>query len=363
LRASNSHRSRRSSGRSGCSTFSTGLAREQLSPVEKVERPVGLFVVPALKASDGWQLMPVLALDTIRLVAELGGRLERDLRSAVIPIASRAALLERINVHSLHAGPKECLDAAGQLAQELGRQLQVPLSPGLPRDKRDRWGRLAVHRRSYKGADGAKSEELELRVLTFPGRGFSQRRLGSVPREEQYAHPSAVMDLGEAVQATVDAGLPLLLSTEAARGAEGHRPDRADEGPPRDADDHELRRPIGDHLAGRRRAGARHTDRAQALESQGDAVGRRAAAGSHDDRAAAGRRSGAARPPARDGGAEGGRLRRRRVRGRHRQDDLRSPRRSAASTASSATDPASCWPPTACSTATRPTCRRSPGTC
>ena len=192
------------------------LAGEQLEPVGKVERPVGVFVVPAMEAGDGWQLVPVLALETIRLVAELGGRVERDLRSAVVPMSSRDELLERINLHTLHAGPRECLDAAGQLAQELSRQLQTPVSPGVPRDKRDRWGRLAVHRRSYKGADGTTTAELELRVLTFPARGFSQRRLGSAPREEQYAHPSAVMDLGEAVQTAIDAGLPLLLSTEAA---------------------------------------------------------------------------------------------------------------------------------------------------
>lgn len=192
------------------------LAGEQLDPVGKVERPIGVFVLPAIGARDGWQLTPVLALETIRLVAELGGRVERDLRCAVMPMASREELLERINVHTLHAGPRECLEAAGQLAQELSRQLGVPLSPGLPRDKRDRWGRLAVHRRSYKGARGANSDELELRVLTFPTRGFGQRRLGSAPREEQYAHPSATMDLGEAVQTAVDVGLPLLLSTEAA---------------------------------------------------------------------------------------------------------------------------------------------------
>ena len=117
------------------------LAGEQLAPVGTVERPVGVFVVPALKATDGWQLVPVLALETIRLVAELGGRLERDLRAAVVPITSREELLERINIHTLHAGPRECLDAAGQLAQELSRQLQIPVSPGAPRDKRDRWGR------------------------------------------------------------------------------------------------------------------------------------------------------------------------------------------------------------------------------
>ena len=192
------------------------LAGEQLAAVEKVERPVGVFVVPARSTCDGWQLMPVLALETIRLVVELGGRLDRDLRSVVVPIASREELLERINIHTLHASPRECLDAAGQLSQELSRQLGVPVSPGVPRDKRDRWGRIAVHRRSYKGADGTTTAELELRVLTFPARGFSQRRLGSAPREQQYAHPSAVMDLGEAVQTAIDVGLPLLLSTEAA---------------------------------------------------------------------------------------------------------------------------------------------------
>jgi Helicase conserved C-terminal domain len=192
------------------------LAVEQLEPIGDVDRPVGVFVLPALKASDGWQLTPVLSLDMIRLIADLGGRVERELRTAVVPITARTELLERINVHTLHAGPRECLDSAGQLAQELSRQLQIAVSPGVPRDKRDRWGRLAVHRRSYKSAGGADSDELELRVLTFPTRGFGQRRLGSAPREEQYAHPSATMDLGEAVQTAVDAGLPLLLSTEAA---------------------------------------------------------------------------------------------------------------------------------------------------
>jgi hypothetical protein len=53
-------------------------------------------------------------------------------------------------------------------------------------------------------------------VITFPARGFTQRRLGSAPRDEHYAQPSALMDLGEAVQTAVERELPLLLSTEAA---------------------------------------------------------------------------------------------------------------------------------------------------
>ena len=91
-----------------------------------------------------------------------------------------------------------------------------PIGPGVPKDKRDRWGRLLVTRRSYRGPDGTTTCELELRVVTFPAREYSQRRLGAVRRDDRYGQPSAVMDLGEAVQTAVERGLPLLLSTEAA---------------------------------------------------------------------------------------------------------------------------------------------------
>jgi hypothetical protein len=189
------------------------LADEQLPPVANVQRPVGVFVVPA---RDGWQLVPVLSLDAIRLIVGLGGRLERDLSSAVLPATATPELLARINVHTLHAGPKECLDSAGQLAQELSRELGAPVPPGVPRDKRDRWGRVLVARRAHTARDGAEHAELALRVVAFAARGFSQRRLGAVPRNDAYAQPSAAMDLGEAVQTAIERGLPLLLSTEAA---------------------------------------------------------------------------------------------------------------------------------------------------
>jgi hypothetical protein len=127
------------------------------------------------------------------------------------------ALLGRVNVQTLHAGPKECLNSAGQLAQELSRELRQPVSPGVPADKRDRWGRLLVSRQSYKPAGGSEVSEIRLRVVTFPAKGFGQRRLGARRlTERDYGAPSAVMDLGEAVQAAVERGLPLLLSTEAA---------------------------------------------------------------------------------------------------------------------------------------------------
>jgi len=191
------------------------VAGEQLEAVDRVGRPVALFVMPAVRG-EGWQLTPVLSLDAIRLLVSLGGRLERDLRSAVVPATAASELVERLNVHTLHAGPKECLDSAGQLAQELTRELGVPIGPGGPKDKRDRWGRLLITRRSHHGPDGTKTCELELRVITFPAREYTQRRLGSVRRDDRYGQPSAVMDLGEAVQTAVERGLPLLLSTEAA---------------------------------------------------------------------------------------------------------------------------------------------------
>jgi hypothetical protein len=191
------------------------VAGEQLEAVDRVQRPVALFVMPAVRG-DGWQLTPALSLDAVRLLVSLGGHLERDLRSAVVPAPAARELIERINVHTLHAGPKECLDSAGQLAQELTRELGIPVGPGAPKDKRDRWGRLLITRRSYRGGDGTTTAELKLRVVTLPAREYSQRRLGSVRRDDRYGQASAVMDLGEAVQTAVERGLPLLLSTEAA---------------------------------------------------------------------------------------------------------------------------------------------------
>jgi hypothetical protein len=192
------------------------LADEQLEPIARVDRPIAMFVVPDVRGGDGWQLMPVLSVDAIRLIAGLGGSVDRDLRAGVVPAEATAALLERISPHALHAGPKECLDSARQLAAELSRELRTTVNPGIARDKRDRWGRVLVRRRTHKGPDGRRRSELDLRVVTFPAREFSRRRLGAAPRDDHHAQPSAVMDLGEAVQTAVERGLPLLLSTEAA---------------------------------------------------------------------------------------------------------------------------------------------------
>lgn len=192
------------------------LADEQLPAVEDVERPVGVLVAPA-SGGEGWQLVPALSLDMIRLAVSLGGRLEGDLRSAVLPFSAGAELVERVNRHTLHAGPRENVDCAGQLAQDLQGELGLQVSPGIPRDKRDRWGRLLVSKRSHADWGGqARRSEIALRVVTFAARAFPQRRLGAARIGERMAQPSAVLDLGEAVQTAVDRGLPLLLSSEAA---------------------------------------------------------------------------------------------------------------------------------------------------
>jgi hypothetical protein len=191
------------------------LAGRQLPAVETVDRPVGVFVVPAVPG-NGWQLLPVLSLDAIRLVAMLGGTLGRELTTATLPADAADELLERLNRNTLHAGPKECLDSAGQHSQELARALGRPVPAGVPRDKRDRWGRLLVRRDTYTARDGARRSELTLRVVTFAAREFTQRRLGAAPLSERHTQPSAVMDLGEAVQTAVERDLPLLPSTEAA---------------------------------------------------------------------------------------------------------------------------------------------------
>jgi hypothetical protein len=192
------------------------IADRHLAALERVERPVGVLVVPD-SAGSGWQLTPVLSLDAIRLIAALGGSVSRDLTNAILPAEALDDLLQRINAHTLHAGPRECLDSAGQLTEELTRALGRPVRPGAPHDPRDRWGRLLVRRASYTGSGGERASQVSLRVVTFSGRDFPQRRLGSAPLPaDRPDQPSAVMDLGEAVEAAVERGVPLVLSSEAA---------------------------------------------------------------------------------------------------------------------------------------------------
>lgn len=196
------------------------LADEQLGPVGQVDRPVGLFLTPTL-TGDGWQLTPVLSLDAIRLFHALGGQVERDLCSATMRHDRVGELLDRINIQTLHAGPKENLDSASRLAHELRRVLGKPVSPGSPQDKRDRWGRLHVSRHSYQGGE-RELKDIRLRVWTFQVKGFSRRQLGARRIDDSHSSAaSGTMEIGEAIQTAIERQLPLLLSTEAAGQLKG----------------------------------------------------------------------------------------------------------------------------------------------
>jgi hypothetical protein len=193
------------------------LAREQLEPVGVVDRPVAVFISPAI-ARGGWCLEPCLSLPMIRLVSELGGTIDRTLRAAVVPMDAGPGLLERVNTNTLHTGDRRLVDSPAQLSGELervfGRAVRVS-----PTDKRDRWGRLHVAKQEWKSG-GRVERELRLKVMTTTVRGFAAKRLGSADADPLSGHGSvsrsAVMELGEAVGCAIERNLPLLLSSEAA---------------------------------------------------------------------------------------------------------------------------------------------------
>ena len=189
------------------------LARTTLPAVGDVPRPVGVFVLPDT-LGRGWRLGPVLSLDMIRLVDELGGEIERQLSAATIPLARVGDLLARINQRTLHAGPKELIDSANQLGQELSKVLGVTVHPGLPSDRTERWGRLQLTR---------LTTHLRIRVNTYRVNDFPVRRLGSIRpgAHERDVAASAAMDLGEAIELAADRQIPLLLSTEASGFLDG----------------------------------------------------------------------------------------------------------------------------------------------
>ena len=149
------------------------LADEQLAPVERVERPVGVLVVPAA-LRDGWQLVPVLSLDAVRAHrrARRPARARPARRDAAARRDSTPCSSASTSTRCTPAGAN-ALDSGRRLGEELTRALERPCTPGAPRDARDRWGRLLVSRATHTGPDGTRRGELHLRVLTFAGRGFT----------------------------------------------------------------------------------------------------------------------------------------------------------------------------------------------
>ena len=131
------------------------LASEQLSAVELVERPVGLFLAPA-ERGEGWQLAPVLSLDAIRLLHSLGGRVEYDLRSAVLPLNARTELLERLNRARCTPGRTTTSTPPPGSPRRSRASSGAAVSPGVAREQRDRWGPAHVPRRAQVRAEGRR---------------------------------------------------------------------------------------------------------------------------------------------------------------------------------------------------------------
>jgi len=121
---------------------------------------------------------------------------------------------------TLHAGPREHVDAAARLTAALHTEFGQDVAGATPDTPLERWGRVVVARATHTSERGEWAE-LSLRIATFSGRRFPRRRLGAVSLEERRVTPSTPMELGEAVQAAVDHDLPLLLSSEAASELHG----------------------------------------------------------------------------------------------------------------------------------------------
>ena len=133
---------------------------------------------------DGWQLdaRALAGRDPAARRARRPAR-ARPARAPRCPPTPSTQLLERINPHTLHAGPRECLDSAGQLAAGAhARARAARARPGVPRDKRDRWGRLLVRRAQLHRPRRQRAQPSSRCASSrSPARDFPQRRLGSAP--------------------------------------------------------------------------------------------------------------------------------------------------------------------------------------
>ena len=164
------------------------LADEQLPAVGTVERPVGVFVAPARARATGWQLTPVLSLDAIRLIAALGGRVERDLRSArAARSAPSSELLERDQRRTRCTPGRASAWTPPASSRRSSRASSARrVSPGVPREQARPLGPAArppprLHRR----ATAREHAELALRVVTFAGaRVHRSAGSASAPRDE-----------------------------------------------------------------------------------------------------------------------------------------------------------------------------------
>jgi len=192
------------------------VVREQLGPFRgRVDRPVGVFLAPhPHKPDTGWVLYPALSMDLMRLIDQLGGRIERDLTEAVVPRDQIREFVDAINVNVLHADGHPSKSEVELVNHELGGEYVSAIDRS---DVRDLWGQLHIDWSSHG---------LEMRVVTTNKRAMKREALGACQRPAKDSHTSRIrvsntMDLGEAVQAAAERNLPVLLSTEASGHLDG----------------------------------------------------------------------------------------------------------------------------------------------
>ena len=158
----------------------------------RVERPVGVFARARAAATAGSS--PRRSRSTrSALLAALGASIDRDLRAATLPArrdrrrCSSASNLQ----HAARRRRASTLDSGRQLGRGAhARARQRTVSPGAPRDPRDRWGRLLVRRRSHT-RPGRHRARRARHCASSRSRPRGSRAGGSAPRrvDEHHAQP------------------------------------------------------------------------------------------------------------------------------------------------------------------------------
>lgn len=185
--------------------------------VTQVDRPVGVLVEP--RGSFGrWVCTPVLSVDMMRLVGQLGGKVDLGLQRARIPLEAGPPFARAVSgaVLRVYGGEAD--------TQKIARELGAPVIAPPVLESLDRWGCLTVGRIERAAKDDHEADAagyISLSVHTERVRAIPARRFGA--HNYQHQRSSDGMGLGEAIDHATDAGIPVVLTSEAA-GELGDKP-------------------------------------------------------------------------------------------------------------------------------------------
>ena len=163
----------------------------QLAPVERVERPVGVFLAPGARRRLAARRPTLLAGRDPRCSPRSAPTIDRDLRAATLPVDAIAELLERWNPRTLHAGPREHVDSASALADALTRELGRRVAPGAPeRPARPLGPRARAppqphRRRRHASAPSSACASSPSPAGASRAAGSGRRRFDELPRHPQ----------------------------------------------------------------------------------------------------------------------------------------------------------------------------------